>query len=151
MKTLLQRVASASVSVDGDATGEIGHGLLALVSFGRKDTTKDLEWMLRKVKGLRIFPDQNGVMNLSVEETGGSLLVVSQFTLHADARKGRRPSYVHAALPDEAELLYDLFVQMVSHSGLPVQTGVFGAMMDVTLVNSGPVTLMLESPSEMIQ
>lgn len=149
MKTLLQRVAGASVSVDGRVTGEIGHGLLALVSFGRRDTTDDLEWMLRKVKGLRVFPDSKGVMNLSVEETGGSLLVVSQFTLHADARKGRRPSYIHAAIPDDAEMLYDLFVQMASHSGVPVRTGVFGAMMDVALVNSGPVTIMLESPSEM--
>jgi len=149
VKTLLQRVASASVSVDDRTIGEIGHGLLALVGFGRRDTADDLEWMLRKVKGLRIFPDTNGVMNLSVEETGGSLLIVSQFTLHADARKGRRPSFIRAALPDEAEMLYDLFVQMASHSGLPVQTGVFGAMMDVALVNSGPVTIMLESPSEM--
>jgi D-tyrosyl-tRNA(Tyr) deacylase len=148
MKTVVQRVSKTSVSVDGGIVGEIGSGLLVLAGFGKRDATADLEWMLRKILGLRIFPDSEGVMNLSVQETGGSLLVVSQFTLHADARKGRRPSYIRAALPEEAALLYALFVEMVSNCGLPVATGIFGAMMDVSLVNCGPVTILLDSPSE---
>jgi len=148
MKTVLQRVSSAAVTVAGKTVGEIGPGLLVLAGFGRNDTAGDLEWMLRKILGLRIFPDASGVMNLSVEETGGALLVVSQFTLHADACRGRRPSYVKAAAPEDASTLYSLFVAMASRCGLPVATGVFGAMMDIALVNAGPVTLLLDSPSE---
>ncbi|MCK5115078.1 MAG: D-tyrosyl-tRNA(Tyr) deacylase [Candidatus Aegiribacteria sp.] len=148
MKTLLQRVSRASVSIQGSVTGEIGPGLLALVSFGRSDTEEDLEWMSRKITGLRIFPDSNNSMNLSLSDTGGDILIVSQFTLHADSSKGRRPSFMNAALPQNAELLYNLFLEIVSHSVLKVRSGVFGAMMKIDLVNDGPVTIMIDSPSE---
>ncbi len=148
MKTLLQRVSRASVSIKGSVTGEIGPGLLALVSFGRSDTEEDLEWMSRKITGLRIFPDSNNSMNLSLSDTGGDILIVSQFTLHADSGKGRRPSFMNAALPENAELLYDLFLEIVSNSVLKVRSGVFGAMMEINLVNDGPVTIMIDSPSE---
>ncbi len=148
MKTLLQRVSRASVSIQGSVTGEIGPGLLALVSFGRSDTEQDLEWMSRKITGLRIFPDSNNSMNLSLSDTGGDILIVSQFTLHADSGKGRRPSFMNAALPENAELLYDLFLEIVSNSVLKVRSGVFGAMMEINLVNDGPVTIMIDSPSE---
>ena len=148
MKTLLQRVSRASVSIKGSVTGEIGPGLLALVSFGRSDTEEDLEWMSRKITGLRIFPDSNNNMNLSLSDTGGDILIVSQFTLHADSGKGRRPSFMNAALPENAELLYDLFLEIVSNSVLKVRSGVFGAMMEINLVNDGPVTIMIDSPSE---
>ncbi|MCD4701457.1 MAG: D-tyrosyl-tRNA(Tyr) deacylase [Candidatus Aegiribacteria sp.] len=150
MKTLLQRVSRASVSTQGTIAGEIGPGLLALVSFGRSDTEEDLEWMSRKITGLRIFPDLNDNMNLSLSDIAGDILIVSQFTLHADSRKGRRPSFMNAALPENAELLYNLFLEMVSHSGLKVRSGVFGAMMKIDLVNDGPVTIMIDSPSERI-
>ncbi len=150
MKALLQRVSRASVSTEGSIAGEIGSGLLALVSFGRSDTEEDLEWMSRKITGLRIFPDSNNNMNLSVSDISGEILIVSQFTLHADSRKGRRPSFMNAALPEKAELLYRLFVEIVSHSGLEVRSGVFGAAMKITLVNDGPVTIMIDSPSERI-
>lgn len=148
MKTLLQRVSRASVSAHGNVVGEIGPGLLALVSFGKSDTEEDLVWMSRKITGLRIFPDLNNSMNLSVSDTGGDILIVSQFTLHADSRKGRRPSFMNAALPGNAELLYKLFLEIVSHSGVRIRSGVFGAMMKIDLVNDGPVTIMVDSPSE---
>ena len=148
MKVLLQRVSRASVSIDGKITGEIERGLLALTGFGKSDTEKDLEWMSKKVTELRIFPDSSNSMNLSVSDISGEILIVSQFTLHANTRKGRRPSFIDAALPERAELLYNLFIEMVSHSGLNVQSGVFGAMMQVSLVNDGPVTVMVDSPSE---
>lgn len=148
MKVLLQRVSSASVSVDGEISGSIGPGLLALTGFGRTDSKKDLEWMAGKITGLRIFPDSRGNMNLSVCDVHGEILLVSQFTLHADCRKGRRPSFMKAAPPERAELLFDLFTQMVADTGLSVSTGVFGAMMQVELVNDGPVTVLVESPAE---
>ncbi len=148
MKTLLQRVSRASVSAHGNVVGEIGPGLLALVSFGKSDTEEDLVWMSRKITGLRIFPDLNNSMNLSVSDIGGDILIVSQFTLHADSRKGRRPSFMNAALPGNAELLYKLFLEIVSHSGVRIRSGVFGAMMKIDLVNDGPVTIMVDSPSE---
>jgi len=148
MKVLLQRVSRASVSINGKSAGEIGRGLLALAGFGKYDTEKDLEWMSKKITELRIFSDSNNSMNLSVKDIGGEILIVSQFTLHANTRKGRRPSFIDAALPERAELLYKLFVEMVSHSGLIVQSGVFGAMMQVSLLNEGPVTVMVDSPSE---
>ena len=138
------------MSTEGSVADEIGPGLLALVSFGRSDTEDDLEWMSRKITGLRIFPDSNNSMNLSVSDIGGEILIVSQFTLHADSRKGRRPSFMNAALPENAELLYNLFVEILSHSGLKVQSGIFGAMMKIALVNDGPVTIMIDSPSERI-
>ena len=148
MKVLLQRVSRASVSIDGKITGEIGRGLLALVGFGKSDTEKDIDWMSKKIAELRIFSDSNSNMNQSVLDIGGEILIVSQFTLHANTRKGRRPSFVEAAPPERAELLYDLFLEIVSHSGLSVQSGEFGAMMKVSLVNEGPVTVMVDSPSE---
>ncbi len=150
MKTLLQRVSGASVATVSSIAGEIGPGLLAFVSFGRSDTEEDLAWMSRKIIGLRIFPDSKNSMNLSVSDIGGDILIVSQFTLHADSRKGRRPSFMNAALPERAELLYNLFIEIVSHTGLKVSSGIFGAMMKISLVNDGPVTIMVDSPSERI-
>ncbi len=148
MKVLLQRVSRVSVTVSERVVSETGPGLLALIGFGREDTDKDLEWMSRKIMGLRIFPDSSDNMNLSISDINGELMIVSQFTLHADSRKGRRPSFIDAASPDKAELLYNLFIEMLSHSGLTIQSGIFGAMMNVELVNSGPVTIMIKSPSE---
>lgn len=148
MKVLLQRVQRASVSTGGRTAGSIGGGLLALVGIGRKDTGDDLEWMASKLVNLRIFPDASGAMNLSLLDTGGSVLAVSQFTLHADCSRGRRPSFIGAGDPRSASALFDLFVERLRALGPRVETGVFGAMMEVSLVNDGPVTLMLDSPSE---
>ena len=148
MKVLLQRVSRVSVTVSERVVSKTGPGLLALIGFGREDTDEDLEWMSRKILGLRIFPDSSDNMNLSVSDVNGDIMIVSQFTLHADSRKGRRPSFINATSPEKAELLYNLFIEMLSHSGLTIQSGIFGAMMNVELVNSGPVTIMIESPSE---
>ncbi len=144
MRVVLQRVSRARVTVDGRVTGEIGRGLLLLAGFTDGDTEEALAWMADKVVGLRIFPDDEGKMNRSVEEVDGGLLVVSQFTLYGDTRKGRRPSFVEAARPEVAVPLYERFLQMLRATGRPVRTGEFGAMMDVELVNDGPVTLILE-------
>ena len=144
MRIVLQRVSRARVTVEGRATGEIGAGLLLLVGFTEGDGEEALAWMADKVVGLRIFRDEEGKMNRSVEEAGGALLVVSQFTLYGDARKGRRPSFVEAARPEIAIPLYVRFLDLLRATGRPVQTGEFGAMMDVELVNDGPVTLVLE-------
>jgi D-tyrosyl-tRNA(Tyr) deacylase len=144
MRVVLQRVSRAKVTVDGRMAGEIGRGLLLLTGFTDGDTEDALAWMADKVVGLRIFPDDEGKMNRSVEEIGGGLLVVSQFTLYGDTRKGRRPSFIDAARPEVAIPLYERFLQMLRATGRPVQTGEFGAMMDVELVNDGPVTLILE-------
>lgn len=144
MRIVLQRVARARVTVEGRVTGEIGRGLLLLAGFTDGDSEDALAWMADKVVGLRIFPDDEGKMNRSVQEVGGGLLVVSQFTLYGDTRKGRRPSFVDAARPEIAIPLYERFVELLRATGLPVGTGEFGAMMDVELVNDGPVTLILE-------
>jgi D-aminoacyl-tRNA deacylase len=145
LRVVLQRVSSASVTVDGELSGAIGTGLLLLVGFTGGDTEDDLRWMAEKVVGLRVFNDAEGRMNLSLEEVGGKLLVVSQFTLYGDTRKGRRPSFVHAADPDEAIPLYERFVELLGERvSNEVATGRFGAMMEVELVNDGPVTLVLE-------
>ncbi len=144
MRVVLQRVSRARVTVDGRTTGEIGRGLLLLVGITAADTEETLAWMADKVVGLRIFADEEGKMNRSVEEAGGALLVVSQFTLYGDARKGRRPSFVEAARPAVAIPLYERFLALLRATGRPVETGEFGAMMDVELVNDGPVTLILE-------
>lgn len=144
MRIVLQRVARAKVTVGGRVTGEIGRGLLLLVGFTDGDTDDALAWMADKVVGLRIFPDDEGKMNRSVEDVDGGLLVVSQFTLYGDTRKGRRPSFIDAARPEVAIPLYERFLQMLRATGRPVQTGEFGAMMDVELLNDGPVTLILE-------
>lgn len=144
MRIVLQRVARARVTVEGRVTGEIGRGLLLLAGFTDSDDEETLRWMADKVVGLRIFPDDEGRMNRSVDEVGGGLLVVSQFTLYGDARKGRRPSFIEAARPETAIPLYERFVEMLRATGLCVGTGEFGAMMDVELLNEGPVTLILE-------
>ncbi|HET7230515.1 MAG TPA: D-aminoacyl-tRNA deacylase [Longimicrobium sp.] len=144
MRIVLQRVSRARVTVEGRVTGEIGRGLLLLAGFTEGDTDDALAWMVKKIVQLRVFPDEEGKMNRSVEEVGGAILVVSQFTLYGDARKGNRPSFVDAARPETAIPLYERFVAMLRGAGRPVETGEFGAMMDVELVNDGPVTLILE-------
>jgi D-tyrosyl-tRNA(Tyr) deacylase len=144
MKIVLQRVSRARVTVDGRTTGEIGLGLMLLVGFTEGDGEEALAWMAEKVVGLRIFPDAEGKMNRSLEEADGAVLVVSQFTLYGDARKGRRPSFIEAARPETAVPLYERFIELLRATGRPVATGQFGAMMDVELVNDGPVTLILE-------
>jgi D-tyrosyl-tRNA(Tyr) deacylase len=144
MRIVLQRVSRAKVTVDGRVTGEIGRGLLLLAGFTDGDTEEALAWMVKKVVQLRIFPDEEGKMNRSVEDADGAILVVSQFTLYGDARKGNRPSFIDAARPEVAIPLYERFVALLREAGRPVATGEFGAMMDVELVNDGPVTLILE-------
>ena len=145
MRAILQRVSSASVTVDGAVVGEIGAGLLVLLGVGQGDTEADAEYLADRVLGLRIFGDAAGKMNLSVVESGGGVLVVSQFTLYGDTRKGRRPSFDGAAAPDVARRLYELFVDVVRARGIRVETGVFQASMSVALVNEGPVTFVVES------
>ena len=148
MRLVIQRVREASVTVDDLITGQIGPGLLVLAGFAPTDTTTALTWMCRKLVQLRIFGDDHGQMNRSVQDTGGQILVVSQFTLLADARKGNRPSYIGAAPPAVAEPLYEQFVALVTAElGQPVPTGIFGADMQVSLVNDGPVTIVLDSPA----
>lgn len=145
MRVLLQRVSEASVRIDGEVSGAIGKGLLLLVGFTEGDMEEDLVWMADKVIGLRIFRDDEGRMNEPLAAVDGAILVVSQFTLYGDTRKGRRPSFVDAAPPEMAIPLYNRFVDLLrARSQGPVETGEFGAMMDVQLVNDGPVTLMLE-------
>lgn len=148
MRAVLQRVSSARVVVDGRTSGEIGHGILALIGVASEDGPADVQYIADKIRELRIFPDETGRMNRSVVETGGSLLVVSQFTLVADCRKGRRPSFDHAAPPALAEALYDAVVRTLRDAGLAVATGVFQAHMQVELVNDGPVTFVIESRVE---
>lgn len=144
MRVVLQRVSQASVRVDGRLVGEIGVGYLALVGFAPADAEDGLVWMAEKIVGLRLFADDRGKMNRSLRDIGGGVLVVSQFTLYGDARKGRRPSFVGAAPPVQAEALYERFVQLLRERGAKVTTGEFGARMQVHLVNDGPVTLLLE-------
>ncbi|AKG35839.1 D-aminoacyl-tRNA deacylase [Paenibacillus durus] len=145
MKVVVQRCKEARVEVDGKTAGEIGEGLMLLVGVTHEDTENDAKYLAGKIAGLRIFEDEAGKMNHSVSETGGSILSVSQFTLYGDCRKGRRPNFMAAAAPAEAERLYDYFNRELETLGLKVETGVFGAMMDVSLINWGPVTLILDS------
>lgn len=145
MRVVIQRVTSAQVDVGGATVGAIGHGLLLLVGFEAEDGMADLDWMCGKLTRLRIFDDADGVMNLSVQEIGGEVLAVSQFTLYGDCRKGRRPSFTGAAPPAVAEPLYEAFVRAVRLLGVPVQTGRFAADMQVELVNDGPVTFILDT------
>jgi D-tyrosyl-tRNA(Tyr) deacylase len=145
MRAVLQRVKNASVTVDGRVTGEIGPGLLVLLGVGHGDTEKDVDWMTDKVSGLRIFEDEAGKMNRSLLDTSKALLAVSQFTLYADTRKGRRPSFTDAAPPDEAKRLYALYCERSRGLGLTVAEGVFAADMKVALLNDGPVTIVLDS------
>jgi D-tyrosyl-tRNA(Tyr) deacylase len=145
MRAVVQRVKQARVEVNGITVGEIGAGLLILLGVGEKDTEKDSDYLARKVAHLRIFSDEEGLMNRSVSEAGGAALVVSQFTLWGDCIKGRRPSFTRAARPEKARELYEHFVSVLRSEGLPVSTGRFQEMMDVHLVNDGPVTLLLDS------
>lgn len=144
MKAVVQRVLNASVSVGGKTVGQIQRGLLVLVGFTEGDGRDQMEWIAGKLKGLRIFSDSEGRMNLDVAQVGGELLLVSQFTLYGDVSRGRRPSFVTAADPDEARRLYDEFVEVCRRGVVPVATGEFGARMEVSLINDGPVTLVLE-------
>jgi D-aminoacyl-tRNA deacylase len=146
MRVVLQRVTEARVEVDGEIAGAIGSGLLVLLGIAKTDTEKAADYLVDKVAGLRIFPDQAGKMNCSVAEAGGALLVVSQFTLYGDCRKGRRPSFDTAAPPDQANLLYEYFLDACRKRNLSVQSGVFQAHMSVHLVNDGPVTVICDSP-----
>ena len=148
MRAVIQRVKEARVEVEGEVVGRIGEGMLILLGAGKDDTEMDAGYLAEKIMGLRIFEDAEGKMNLSVTDTGGELLVVSQFTLYGDCRKGRRPSFDKAAPPEVAGELYNLFVSKIRESRVKVETGRFRAMMDVHLVNSGPVTLMLDSKRE---
>ncbi|MFC2101702.1 D-aminoacyl-tRNA deacylase [Bacteroidota bacterium] len=146
MRIVLQRVSQSSVSIDGETVASIGEGLLLLVGIEEIDTPEDVEWVTGKVARLRIFPDSEGVMNRCITETGGEIIVVSQFTLHASTKKGNRPSYIRAAKPEIAIPLYTQFIKSLETVlGKPVQTGKFGAMMDVSLVNDGPVTIVIDS------
>ena len=145
MRAVLQRVLSASVKVDGAITGEIGPGLLVLLGVGKGDTDADLEWMADKIAGLRIFEDEAGKMNRSLLDTSKAMLCVSQFTLYADTRKGRRPSFIDAGPPEEAKPMYARFCERSRALGLTVAEGIFAADMKVALVNDGPVTIWLDS------
>jgi D-tyrosyl-tRNA(Tyr) deacylase len=144
VRVLLQRVSRAEVRVDARATGTIGRGFLLLLGVTHSDTEVQVAWMAEKVAGLRLFGDAEGRMNLALADVGGAVLVVSQFTLYGNAEKGRRPSFIDAARPELAQPLYERFVALLRAQGLTVATGEFGAMMDVELVNDGPVTLWLE-------
>ena len=145
MRTLIQRVQHASVTIDGQLKSKIGKGLLVLVGIEDRDTQEDIEWLCKKIANLRIFDDENGVMNRSVVETEGEVMVVSQFTLYADCRKGNRPSFVKAGAPQMAESLYKRFMERCSQYVDVVEKGRFGADMKVELLNDGPFTLMLDS------
>ena len=145
MKVVLQRVREAGVRVDNEEIARIGSGFLALVGIGREDGQEDIDLLANKIANLRVFEDDEGKMNRSILEVGGEVLAVSQFTLYADCRKGRRPSFINAAPPEEANSLFERFVEALRALSLPVQTGRFQAMMDVRLVNSGPVTISLDS------
>jgi len=145
MIAVVQRVKESSVTVDGKIIGKIGAGLLVLLGIAKKDAINDIDYIADKILNLRIFEDENKKMNRSVLDTGGEMLVVSQFTLLGDCRKGRRPSFIDAAEPEKANEFYEIFVEKIRSKGVKVQTGIFRAMMDVSLVNDGPVTLIVES------
>jgi D-aminoacyl-tRNA deacylase len=145
MRLVIQRVSEARVEVDGRTCGSIGCGLLILIGVAKTDTPADADYLVGKVLGLRIFRDEEGKMNRGVIETGGSLLVVSNFTLYGDCSKGRRPSFDMAAEPEQARALYEYFVEKLRTRHVPVETGIFQATMEVRLVNDGPVTLLVES------
>ncbi|MBW1993845.1 MAG: D-tyrosyl-tRNA(Tyr) deacylase [Deltaproteobacteria bacterium] len=145
MRTVVQRVKECSVSVGNKMVGRIGPGLLVLLGVGADDTSSDADYLSEKIVNLRIFSDEHGKMNRSLIETGAEMLVVSQFTLLGDCRKGRRPSFIKAADPQKGKRLYEYFVDRVRQKGVPVKTGRFGALMAVSLINDGPVTLILES------
>ncbi|MBM7651790.1 D-aminoacyl-tRNA deacylase [Neobacillus cucumis] len=145
MKIVVQRSKAAKVTVDSEITGQIKHGFVLLVGVTHEDKEEDAAYLADKIANLRVFDDHDGKMNLSLIDVGGEILSVSQFTLYGDCRKGRRPNFMEAARPEQAVVLYEAFNQMLRDKGITVETGVFGAMMDVELVNDGPVTLILES------
>jgi D-tyrosyl-tRNA(Tyr) deacylase len=145
MRAVVQRVSRAQVAVSGEIAGEIGVGLLVLLGVGRDDTEADATYLAEKIAGLRVFEDAEGKMNRSVQDVGGSVLVVSQFTLYGDVRRGKRPSFDATAPPEKAQLLYELFIAQIRAAGLRCETGRFQEMMQVELVNEGPVTILLDS------
>ncbi|MFO7537051.1 MAG: D-aminoacyl-tRNA deacylase [Chloroflexota bacterium] len=144
MKALLQRVSYAGVTVDGKSVGQIERGFCVLLGVTHSDTEAEAEWIANKIAGLRLFEDEAGKMNLALADVGGAVLVISQFTLYGDARKGRRPSFTAAAPPEQAQPLVDYLIDQLRRQGLTVATGLFGAMMQVEIHNEGPVTLMIE-------
>lgn len=149
MRVVIQRVKHASVEVEGEVVGKIGKGLLVLAGFEEADELQDMEWIAQKLIQLRIFPDENGVMNLSVQDVKGEILVVSQFTLHALTKKGNRPSYIRSSPPELAKNQYQEFVQILKNKYIsPIQTGIFGADMKVELLNDGPVTIWIDSKNK---
>jgi len=149
MRTVIQRVTEASVKVDGKVTGAIKEGLLILVGVEDADTQEDIDWLVKKIVGLRIFNDENGVMNLSVQDVGGGLLAVSQFTLMASTKKGNRPSYIRASKGDYAQPMYEKFcLALEKESGKKVEKGIFGADMKVSLLNDGPVTIVMDTKNK---
>src|SRR5579864_5899280 len=145
MRAVVQRVSHCRVTVDGNAVGEIGHGLLVLLGVSKTDTDSAADYLVEKIIGLRIFEDAEEKMNLSVQDAGGALLVVSQFTLYGDVRRGKRPSFDAAAPPETARRLYEFFVEQIRAAGLACETGQFQAMMEVELINSGPVTILIDT------
>jgi D-aminoacyl-tRNA deacylase len=149
MRIVIQRVSEASVTVENEVTGKIGKGLLVLAGFEDSDNDEDIEWLSKKIVQLRIFSDSQGLMNLSVQETKGEILLVSQFTLHAYTKKGNRPSFIKAAKPDRAIPMYDKFKKQLENDlGKTIQSGIFGAMMNVSLVNDGPVTIFIDTKNK---
>jgi D-tyrosyl-tRNA(Tyr) deacylase len=145
MRAVVQRVSEASVVVDGQTVGQIGRGFLILLGISHEDGEAEARWLARKIAGLRVFEDDAGKMNLALQDVGGGILVVSQFTLYGDVRKGRRPSFVNAARPEHAQPLYQRFCELIAGEGIPVERGIFQAHMDVRLTNDGPVTLWLDT------
>lgn len=149
MRTVIQRVQHCSVTINGNVKSKIGQGLLVLVGIENNDTAEDIDWLTKKIVALRIFDDENGVMNLSVKDINGEIIVVSQFTLHASTKKGNRPSYIHAAKPEIAIPLYEAFCNEMSiQLDKAVQTGEFGADMKIELLNDGPVTILIDSKNK---
>jgi D-tyrosyl-tRNA(Tyr) deacylase len=149
MKTIIQRVSQAGVTIDGEVVGEITQGVLLLLGIEAADSTEDIDWLCRKICNMRIFRDEDGNMNLSIKEINGEILVVSQFTLHASTKKGNRPSFIKAAKPDFAELIYEQFkIKLAEELGSQIESGKFGADMKVSLVNDGPVTIILDSKNK---
>ncbi len=145
MRGVVQRVSSASVKVDGKIVGDINKGLLVFLGVGKEDSEKDLDYLVEKTLGLRIFEDENEKMNLSLTDIGGELLVISQFTLYGDARKGKRPSFTDSGDPKVGQEMYEKFIEKAGSFGIKVEKGIFGAHMEVSLVNDGPVTILLDS------
>ena len=146
MRTVIQKVTNASVEIEGKTHAGIGQGLLVFLGIEEADTTEDVDWLAGKISRLRVFDDARGIMNLSVQDIGGEMLVVSQFTLHASTKKGNRPSYIHAAGPEQAIPLYEAFLRRLEmESGCQVRSGMFGAYMKVSLENDGPVTIIIDS------